>query len=124
MNCLHCDSPMPDGASFCPVCGTRAGENSAPALPKFDIDSACSIGIIGADDRISFTLTPAAYLLMFIVLSIPILGPIMALIWAFSKRANPNKKNFAKAVLAFWLIGTALLLSIIFITLLLAALFI
>ncbi len=38
-----------------------------------------------------------------LVLSIPVIGVIMLFLWSFSDETNPNKKNWARAVL-LWLL--------------------
>ena len=45
------------------------------------------------------------WLLLVILLSIPCIGLIMAIVWAFSKTENQNKVNFCKAYLVLYLIG-------------------
>ena len=39
-----------------------------------------------------------------IIASIPIVGVVMLLVWAFSRGTNPNKANWAKSVLIMFLI--------------------
>ena len=48
------------------------------------------------------------WIITMIVLSIPIVGFIMLFVWGFSSSANPNKANFCKAALIFYLIGLVL----------------
>lgn len=40
--CRHCGAQIPDGASFCPVCGTTAGQQSG-TNPRWQYDSAADI---------------------------------------------------------------------------------
>lgn len=42
------------------------------------------------------------------ITSIPLIGLIMLLVWAFDNSTNVNKKNFAKASLIWTLIGIGL----------------
>ncbi len=44
------------------------------------------------------------WLITMIVTSIPIVGLIMLLVWAFSSGTNESKKNWAKAALIFYVI--------------------
>ena len=44
-------------------------------------------------------LTFANYVIMMIIQAIPLVGFIMTLIWAFGKKVNINKKNYARASL-------------------------
>ncbi|MBN8481148.1 MAG: hypothetical protein J0L88_06100 [Xanthomonadales bacterium] len=48
------------------------------------------------------------WLITLIVASIPIVGFIMLLVWAFSSSTNPNKANFCKAYLIIMVIAIAL----------------
>ena len=45
------------------------------------------------------------WIITMIVLAIPIVGFVMLFVWGFSSSANPNKSNFCKAALIFYLIG-------------------
>jgi len=44
------------------------------------------------------------WIITLVVLSIPVVGLIMMLVWAFSSGTNPNKANYCKAALIFFLI--------------------
>lgn len=48
------------------------------------------------------------WIITMIVLAIPIVGFIMLFVWGFSSSANPNKSNFCKAALIFYLIAIVL----------------
>ncbi len=56
------------------------------------------------------------WLITLIITAIPLVGLIMLFVWAFSDGNNPNKQNFAKAVLLLYLIIIVLyiLLFVIF----------
>lgn len=45
------------------------------------------------------------WIITLIVLAIPVVGFIMMLVWGFSSGTNPNKANYCKAVLIFFLIA-------------------
>lgn len=45
------------------------------------------------------------YIAMFLLLSIPLVGIILLFMWAFGGAVNPNKKNFARAMLILGIIG-------------------
>lgn len=47
------------------------------------------------------------WIITMIVLAIPLVGFIMMLVWAFSSGTNPNKANYCKAALIFFLIAIA-----------------
>lgn len=52
------------------------------------------------------------WIITMIVLAIPIVGFVMLFVWGFSSSANPNKSNFCKAALIFYLIS--LVLAVLF----------
>lgn len=65
-------------------------------------------------------LSTGQYIVMFLLLSIPIVNIILIFLWGFGKNVNPNKKSFARAVLIMfivflilWFIAGAAISSII-----------
>lgn len=60
-----------------------------------------------------------SYMMMSLVQCIPLVGFIMLLVWAFSRNANTNKKNYARAALIWWLIGLGLVVLSVVVMLLL-----
>lgn len=56
------------------------------------------------------------WLIMFLLMSIPIVNFIMLLVWAFGSEANPVRKVFAKASLIWFLIlvGLWIILAFLF----------
>ena len=52
------------------------------------------------------------YMLMMILVSIPIVNLVLLIKWGFIGEGNPNKRNFAKAMLTFMV--AAVVLSILF----------
>ncbi len=46
--------------------------------------------------------------------SLPLIGIIMLLVWAFSEDANIHKKNWAKGTLILWAIGFIIALAFLF----------
>lgn len=50
------------------------------------------------------------YIVMFIVMSLPLVGFIMTLVWAFGSDTNTNKKNYCRAYLILTLIGIGLVI--------------
>ena len=59
----------------------------------------------GYQTEMEKTVPMSDWLLLVILLSIPCIGLIMAIVWAFSKTENQNKVNFCKAYLVLYLIG-------------------
>jgi purine-cytosine permease-like protein len=60
-----------------------------------------------------------SYMMMSLIQCIPLVGFIMLLVWAFSRNANTNKKNYARAALIWWLIGLGLAVLAVVVMLLL-----
>lgn len=48
------------------------------------------------------------WMITLLIASIPLIGFIMLIIWAFGSGTNPNKSNFAKATLIWMLVVTVL----------------
>lgn len=46
--------------------------------------------------------------------SLPVIGIIMLLIWAFSEGSNIHKKNWAKGTLILWIIGFIIAFAFLF----------
>lgn len=54
------------------------------------------------------TVSLGDWIVTMILSSIPIVGIIMILVWAFGEGAKPSKKNFARALIIMTLIGIVL----------------
>ncbi len=52
------------------------------------------------------------WILTFIISSLPIVGFIMIIVWAFGDNTKPSKKNWARAVLLFGIIVFVLYIAI------------
>lgn len=59
-------------------------------------------------------LDPKEWALIIFVTSLPLIGVIMLLVWAFSEDSNIHKKNFAKGTLILWLIGLMIFMAFLF----------
>ena len=46
--------------------------------------------------------------------SLPIIGIIMLLVWAFDSNSNIHKKNWAKGTLILWIIGFVIAFAFLF----------
>ena len=55
------------------------------------------------------------WIVTYLLMSIPIVGQILLLVWAFSASTHPSKKSWAQAVLILTLIS--IIITVIFITL-------
>ena len=59
-------------------------------------------------------LEPKEWALTIFIASLPLIGIIMLLVWAFSEDANIHKKNWAKGTLIIWIIGFIIALTFLF----------
>ena len=60
------------------------------------------------------TLEPKEWALTIFISSLPIIGIIMLLVWAFSEDANMHKKNWAIGTLILWIIGFIIAFAFLF----------
>ncbi len=111
--CSHCGNPLPEGATTCPRCGAPvtdanqdSGYNNTAAQPHYQ----------GATQPDADTLSTGGYLLYLCLFSIPLVGFILALIFAFLYDGNQARKRLARAMLLYLLILAVLVLIIFFIT--------
>ena len=59
-------------------------------------------------------LDPKEWAITIFISSLPLIGIIMLLIWAFSEDSNIHKKNWAKGTLILWIIGFILAFAFLF----------
>lgn len=64
------------------------------------------------DSRQYTPMTVGNWLLTFIIISIPLVGFVMQLVWAFSNETHPSKKTFCQASLIMLLIFVVLFAGI------------
>lgn len=50
-----------------------------------------------------------------LITNIPLIGLVMLIVWAFDSEGNPNKANWAKAKLIWYLLGWGLVILILMI---------
>lgn len=53
-------------------------------------------------------LSVGEYILMMFLMSLPLIGFILMLVWSFGSDVNPNKKNYSRAILIIFVIVTVL----------------
>lgn len=89
--CENCGKPLPEGERFCANCGGVSDPNrqtdphaAAPRPPK-----GSPYAVIGSW---SFAGT-------IVLLSIPVVGFILSIVWACGGAQNLNRRNFARAYL-------------------------
>lgn len=109
MQCNQCGNTLLSGAQFCTNCGASTAQNFN--TPSQTTQNQVQYQQPTYQDPNREPLSVGSYLLMFIVMSIPLVNFIMLFVWAFGN-TNINRKNFAKASLIIMAIG--IVLSIIF----------
>ncbi|WKK65303.1 hypothetical protein [Lutimonas zeaxanthinifaciens] len=60
------------------------------------------------------TLDAKEWALTIFISSLPIIGVIMLLVWAFTEETNVHKKNWAKGTLILWIIGFIIAFAFLF----------
>ncbi len=60
------------------------------------------------------TLDAKEWALTIFISSLPLIGLIMLLVWAFSEGSNIHKKNWAKGTLILWIIGFIIAFAFLF----------
>lgn len=117
MECTNCGNIMEDGSVICDICGTsyETMEFNTAENPS---EQSEMVAIVKRPRRRKINPPPMSllqYLYMLIVMCVPILGIVMTFLWAFNKKDNPNRKNFARAAL---IVGAALLAIFILLSIL------
>jgi len=87
MYCVKCGKQLEDGKTFCKDCKC---ENAGIALREPQRDEILTVG---------------DYIGIMLLMIIPAINIIMLLSWAFSRNVNPNRRNYARAMLIVSLIG-------------------
>lgn len=113
MICTNCGNMLDNNAKFCGVCGTPVQVQPTPqpvAQPQYQqpqqtytYNNHQQMG--GYPQQGGSVMSVGSYIITFIITSIPIVGFIMILVWSFGSNTEPNKKNLARALLIFMLIG-------------------
>jgi len=135
MFCPKCGTNVPEGSKFCESCGNNMQQaeqsiqqepQQAPPQPTYNPNPAPAyqpqpqannyqprpapayqntVNITDPRDKVYGV---GGWLGTLILTSIPIVGFILLLVWAFGSKANKNKKNFAIALLIFGVIATVI----------------
>ena len=141
MYCSNCGTQLEPNTRFCHKCGTeqdlttQAVERPTPepeATPEMPPQPQKAEPIAPPPDPLmpepKATETPVTsaavkgretplsvmgYMITMVVLLLPLIGPIMALIWSFSRKVNINRQNFARAILILGVVSL-ILISIAF----------
>jgi len=105
MQCPKCNNTLPDGASFCGACGTSIPQQAPQMQPMYQGNP--QQPIYHPQNMNDTPLSVGSFLIMFLVMSIPIVNFIMLFVWGFGN-GNTNRKNFARAALIVMAIGIVL----------------
>ena len=118
MFCESCGKKLLAGTRFCVDCGAEieraggsvpaptAGWEPARQAPSPHSPSDAFDAASGEKEP----LTMGQYLLIFLLLSIPLLNIVLLFLWSFGRNVNINKRNFARASL-----GVCLIMSVVYV---------
>ena len=122
MNCPNCGAPNDPNTKFCSTCGTRidtppVAPAPAPA-PNPTIVNVPNPGYVPAAAAIPpqyRPLSPWAYFGLNILFSVPVVGLVFLIVFAFNK-SNINRRNFARSFFCLLLIVVVIGLIVLAIT--------
>ncbi len=145
MFCEKCGSKLPENAKFCGSCGAKtvpvepavatpvhdqpappppppaqsaAQSYTPPAQPATQgytppVQAAAHFGQVESEP-----LSVGNYIVMFLLMSIPLLNIILLFVWGFGSSVNRNRKNFARAtlimfaiMLLFWILAGGMIMG-------------
>lgn len=125
--CTSCGAPLDPDGMFCPSCGASVSAGSSPMPPapppppppqyqqpayQQPVYQQPAYRAPTAAAATAPVLSTGSYIGMMLIAYIPLVGFIMLLVWAFGSTENPNKKNYARAVLIISIIVSALTILI------------
>ncbi|MDR1188614.1 MAG: zinc ribbon domain-containing protein [Bifidobacteriaceae bacterium] len=114
-HCVNCGAALVEGSRYCVSCGADSATAAPPASPEPArlVRRPAPEPIL--DSRRDVVST-GGYIGTVILLSLPLIGMISAIIWAWSGRTNLNRRNLARASLILALVGLVLgiLLAVLF----------
>ncbi len=132
--CPNCGAQVQDGLDYCPQCGTPMHANQSPqynvppqqpgyqAPPQYNVPPVIEGEFVVQQETIPERYRPISmwgyfgYQLLF---SIPIIGFIILLVYAFGGNGNINVRNFARSYFC-WLIIAVVIAVIVLIIMLIA----
>ena len=121
--CTHCGREIPDGVRFCTECGISAAANLPPAAPvpperRRPAPSPAPsmpppaipqpVPDLPAKGSKYEPITTGGYLGSILLMSVPVLGLLIMIIWACGGCRKINKRNLARAMLIFLVISLIL----------------
>lgn len=115
MFCENCGAKLPDNAGYCPVCrtpigGGRPAAGASPAYLQAQQQQRFYNQMPAYNPALALRepLGVGSFLGMLILSSLPLVGFILLLVWAFGGSVNQNKQNLARAYLLLSLITLAI----------------
>ena len=105
--CKICGATMDEVDTVCSNCGTPVSSATQQAETSAKLARAASIPTVSSDPVVGSW----AFVGSILLLGIPVVGLIVAIIWAAGAVSNRNLRNLARANLLLLLIWTVLLLS-------------
>lgn len=112
MICPNCRSQYPDGSVFCQNCGAKLEDEGAAAPNTVYADPSAQntpyAPYAQAQNERTRPLRTGEYFLTMFLLSLPVVGFILCLVWGFDSSTNENKRNFCRAQLIWIAIAFAL----------------
>lgn len=120
-NCKKCGAPLEEGNKFCMSCGTNVEDTGFQAAPQQQAAQTPSPKqsrsvyvqpdyVPGSESKYE-PITTKGYIGIMLLMAIPVVGIILAIIWACGGCRKINKRNLARATLIMMVI--ALILSLI-----------
>ena len=101
--CTGCGANIPDDLKFCTSCGKSAEQNQVASPPKPQA-AAPPPNVTPQKNANHAVMSVGAYIGTMLLFCIPLLGWLICLIMAFAAK-NLNRRNFARAMLVFLIIG-------------------
>lgn len=105
--CQKCGGFVGEEDLYCIHCGMPLEHTEPESVPNTG-DSGAAHQEKETDEEMARPLRFGEYLLIGVLLLLPVVNIILAVIWATSKKENPNRRNLARAWLVFAAIGAAL----------------
>ena len=127
--CVHCGSEIPDDVDHCIECGAKRMEGrpatllerpARPQQPRVDetlLEQTKGLSRtydLEPDEEYDETLGTGGFLGSLLLMSIPVVGLLIGLIWAFGGSKRVSRQKLAQAYLLFVLIAAAVAAACIF----------
>ncbi len=113
--CVYCGTELDPMDGVCPECGAEILDPPPHYTPFEKLSSAAEPVKPAENDKTQKALSPGDYIVSIFLLSIPILGQIVALVWALGAATNRNRRNLAAGVLLLQIICAAICVGLYFV---------